>query len=88
MQAGRQAPLQNEAGTSPAPVVQERGGKKAIFERALRLETRGEGAENATSRNGSGRGVGERVLGDRILGDRKGDSRRPDPEGRRIMKLR
>ena len=56
MQAGRQAPLQNEAGTSPAPVVQERGGKKAIFERALRPETRGEGAENATSRNHQGEG--------------------------------
>ena len=87
MQAGRQAPLQIEAGTSPAPVVQERGWQKAIFERALRPETRGEGAENATSGNHQGtikEGVRERGRGEgtkeRVLGERKGRSRRPDPE--------
>ena len=78
MQAGRQAPLQNEAGTSPAPVVQERGGKKAIFERALRPETRGEDPESRTSRNHQGtikEGVRERGRGEgtreRVLWERK-----------------
>ena len=62
MQAGRQAPLQNEAGTSPAHVVQERGGKNAIFERALRPDSRGEkpnpDAIDETATRGPGEGWG------------------------------
>ena len=62
MQAGRQAPLQNQAGTSPEPCRPGEGGKKAIFERALRPDSRGEkpnpDAIDETATRGPGEGWG------------------------------
>ena len=75
MQAGRQAPLQNEAGTSPAPVVQERW-QKGNFREGVEAGNSGGGPRKPTIREaagkGSGRGVGERVLGKKYYGKEKG----------------